>query len=182
MRLFIAIDFDKNIKAYLENIEIKLKNYCAKGSFTNKDNFHITLAFLGELEESNVSKIINTMKNSVLKITPFVLTIDKLGSFHKGNSNILWIGTRYSEKLTSLHKNLCYNLKNEGIDYDEKPLKPHITIGRQVILNKEIADIANTLNFDQQVKIPVNSITLMESKRINGKLTYVPLAEVSLKY
>lgn len=181
MRLFIAIDFDKNIKAYLENIEIELKNYCIKGSFTNIDNFHITLAFLGELGELNVPRVINAMENLASKFTPFVLTIDKLGNFNKGNSNILWIGTKYSEKLGSLHKKLCFNLKNQGITYDEKPLKPHITIGRQVILNKEIVELANSLNLDHQMEIPVNSITLMESKRINGKLTYVPLKVVSLK-
>ncbi|MFL0246100.1 RNA 2',3'-cyclic phosphodiesterase [Candidatus Clostridium stratigraminis] len=182
MRLFIAIDFDKNIKAYLENIEAELKNYCNKGSFTSIDNFHITLAFLGELEESTVSGVIKAMENSASKFTPFLLTFDKIGNFNKGNSNILWMGTSYSEKLTSLHKKLCINLKKEGIDYDEKPLKPHITIGRQVILNKEIIEIANSLNLDHQMKILINSITLMESKRINRKLTYVPLAEVSLKY
>jgi RNA 2',3'-cyclic 3'-phosphodiesterase len=180
MRLFIAIDLDKNIKAYLENIEIELKHYCIKGSFTNTANFHITLAFLGELEESNVSKVIKAMENSASKFTPFVLTIDKLGNFNKCNSNILWIGTKCSEKLTSLHKKICFSLKNQGIAFDEKPLKPHITIGRQVILNKEIAEIANILNLDNQMEIPVNSITLIESKRINGKLIYIPLSLVSL--
>lgn len=178
-RLFIAIDFDKSTKSYLENIKNKLENYCIKGSFTNIENFHITLLFIGELEEANVPKLLTALEAIASKHDAFNLTLDKLGSFKKGNANILWIGTNYSEKLVNIHKELSLSLKHEGIAFDEKPLKPHITLGRQVILRKEINELADLLSVDK-LTIPVNSITLMESKRINGKLTYIPQAILNL--
>jgi RNA 2',3'-cyclic 3'-phosphodiesterase len=180
MRLFIAIDFDKNIKTYFEHIKIKLENYCIKGRFTNIENFHITLIFIGELEESDVPKVLKTMEDAVSVYDTFNLTLDKLGSFNKGNANILWIGTIYNDKLVEIHKKLCFSLKHEGMPFDEKPLKPHITLGRQVILRNEINELVNLISIDK-LTIPVSNITLMESKRINDKLTYVPLAIFNLK-
>lgn len=180
MRLFIAIDFDKNTKVYLQNIQSKLKNYTIKGSFTNIENFHITILFIGELEEVKVPKLINALEASVSKHDTFNLTLDKLGSFKKGTSHLLWVGTNYNEKLVNIHKELCKTLKHEEIDFDEKPLKPHITLGRQLVLNKEINELINLINIDKPT-IPVSSITLMESKRINDKLTYIPLSNINLK-
>lgn len=180
MRVFIAIDFDKNIKSYFENITTKLKNYCIKGRFTHVENFHLTLQFIGELEEANISRLSNTMKEDVSKHDSFNLTIDNLGNFKKGNSNILWIGTNYSEKLVQIYEKLYLTLKHEGIAFDEKPLTPHITLGRQIILKKEINELINLITIDKII-IPVNNITLMESKQINDKLTYIPIASFPLK-
>lgn len=181
MRLFIAIDFDKNTKSYFQTIKTKLENYCIKGRFTYIDNFHITLLFIGELEELNVPKVFKAIEEAVSRQDTFNLTLDKLGNFKKGNSNILWIGTNYSEKLVQIHKELCVTLKYAGIAFDEKPLKPHITLGRQIILRKEIDELINLISIDKST-IPVSSITLMESKQINGNLTYIPLAVFSLKH
>lgn len=181
VRLFIAIDFDKDTKSYFETIKTKLENYCIKGRFTYTENFHITLLFIGELEELNVPKVFDAIEKVVSRKSAFNLTLDKLGNFKKGNSNILWIGTNYNEKLVQINKELCVTLKYEGIPFDEKPLKPHITLGRQIILNKEMDELISLISIDN-LTIPVTSITLMESKQINSKLTYIPLASFSLKH
>lgn len=179
MRIFIAIDFDENIKGYFENIKNQLKSYCIKGHFTNIENFHLTLQFIGELEEANIPKVLNAMEETVSKHSIFNLTISNLGNFKKGNSNILWVGTNYSKELLGLYKELSLNLNNQGISFDEKPLKPHITLGRQILLKKDINELINLMTINKII-IPVNTITLMESKRINDKLTYSPLFKINL--
>jgi 2'-5' RNA ligase len=179
MRVFIAIDFDKTIKTYLENIKNKLENYCIKGSFTRSDNFHLTLQFIGEFKELNITKLVNALEECVLKQPVFSLTLNKLGSFKKGDSHILWIGLNYSEELVRVYKELAHTLKHENIAFDEKPLKPHITIGRRVVFRKDAYEIQNLVAIDNLI-IPVANITLMESKQVDGKLTYIPLATFSL--
>ena len=179
MRIFIAIDFDKAIKTYFEAIKDKLENYCIKGSFTRRENFHLTLQFIGELEELSIPKLVSALEECILKHPAFSLTLSKLGSFKKGDAHILWVGLNHSEELVSIYKELAHTLKHENITFDEKPLKPHITIGRRVVFKKHVGDFENLLTIDNLI-IPVANITLMESKQVAGKLTYTPLATFPL--
>ncbi len=174
IRIFIAIDFDKGIKSYFEDIKHKVDNYCIKGNFTDINNFHLTLQFIGELEQFKVSKLSNALQECVSKQDTFSITLDRLGSFKKGNANLLWIGINHNENLIRIYEELSRTLRYEEIAFDEKPLKPHITLGRQVILKKDLAEIRDLLTIDKLV-IPVINITLMESTQVNGKLTYIPL-------
>jgi len=179
IRIFIAIDFDKSTKLYFQLVKSKLEQYCSKGRFTDIANFHLTLQFIGELEECNIPDLIDAIQACVSQHDSFRLTLDKPGIFKKGNSNILWIGINYSENLVKIHEKLCLVLKHKGIAFDEKPLRPHITLGRKIIFKKEIGELINLLTVDKMI-IPVNNITIMESKRVNGKLIYVPIATLPL--
>lgn len=181
IRIFTAIDFDKNTKSYFQNINDKLKVNCMKGRFTHIENFHLTLQFIGEVDKSYVPKVIDIMKECVSKQQPFNITLDKLGSFKRGNSNLMWIGINKSENLVAIHKELSFSLKNGKIPFDEKPLKPHITLGRDIILKKQLNEIVDLLPVDDLI-IPINNITLLESKHVNGRLTYIPLAIFSLNH
>jgi 2'-5' RNA ligase len=181
IRIFIAIDFDKDTKSYFEDIKTKLESYCIKGRFTHLENFHLTLQFIGELEQHNIPRLLNSLQECILNHHTFSLTLNKLGTFKKGNSNLLWIGIKDSKNLVEVYKQLGIALKNENIIFDEKPLKPHITLGRQVILKKEISELIELIAVDNLV-IPINNITLMESNHVNGKLTYTPIAMFPLNH
>jgi 2'-5' RNA ligase len=181
IRTFIAIDFNKETKSYFEYINKKLEIYCIKGRFTNIDNFHLTLHFIGELEQNNIRNLLTTLEKSITKHDGFSLQLDALGSFKNGNSNLLWIGIKDSKSLVEVYKKLTLALKDQNISFDEKPLKPHITLGRQIILTKELSELKDSLTIDNLV-IPVNNITLMESNHVNGKLTYTPIAIFPLKH
>lgn len=54
-----------------------LKNYTVKGRWTYKDNFHITLKFLGEIEIEAISKIEEAAKVAVKGIIPFTYDFQK---------------------------------------------------------------------------------------------------------
>lgn len=181
IRAFIAIDFDKNTKSYFEYINKELKSYSIKGRFTHIDNFHLTLHFIGELEQHNITNLLPTLEKCITKHDAFSLQLEALGTFKKGNTNLLWIGLKDNKSLVSVFKELSFALKHENISFDEKPLKPHITLGRQIILKKELSELKDSLTLDNLV-IPVNNITLMESNHVNGKLTYTPIAIFPLKH
>ena len=54
MRLFIALDLPERTADNLERSASQLKQLSAKGRFVAKQNYHLTLHFLGEVAESDV--------------------------------------------------------------------------------------------------------------------------------
>jgi len=180
LRVYIAIDFEDNIKSYFDKITSSIKNYCIEGSFTEKNNFHMTIRFIGEVDELQISKIKEVIDNAILKISPFELLINNLGVFKRKNTNILWIGIEQNAILSELHKELSKLLKESKIPFYDKLFMPHITLGRRVLFQEDIKDLENTIEFDKTT-IPVKAITLMASKEENGKLNGVPIYKVDLK-
>ena len=58
MRVFIAIDFEEEVKDYLDGIQNIIKENSRHGNFTQKENYHITLRFMGEVNKSDVDMLI----------------------------------------------------------------------------------------------------------------------------
>lgn len=174
MRLFIAVNFNHEITAKLENIIQKLKSQAVQGNFTRRENLHITLAFLGET--TKVSEIKKVMDN--VKIGAFQLTIEGFGKFPRSGGDIYWLGVEKNHQLEAIHDQLTAMLLESGFELDKKPFKPHLTLGREIILKE---------NFEQEVfakniapmRMKVEKISLMKSERINGKLVYT---EIYAKY
>ncbi|MEF1303914.1 2'-5' RNA ligase family protein, partial [Vibrio owensii] len=61
MRLFFALTFDQRSKSQLKQIQDKLQQQGIEGRYTYEDNFHITLAFLGESTEEQTQRLIEIL-------------------------------------------------------------------------------------------------------------------------
>ena len=72
--------------------------------------------------------------------------------------------------LITLQKELVIKLKDNGFKIEDRSFYPHITLIRQVMGLKPLKIIDSKLEIESMV----NKITLFESTRINGKLTYIP--------
>ncbi len=179
MRIYIAIAFEDKVKDYLEQITSDIKNHCTEGSFTRKNNFHLTVCFIGEADDIQIEKIKEVIDKAVLTIPSFELSLSNLGVFKRKNTNILWIGTRENPVLSELHKELSTLLSKNKIGFYDKLFTPHITLGRRVVFTEESIDLDNLIQYDR-IKIPVKAVTLMASKEVNGRLDGVPIYEAEL--
>ena len=94
MRVFIAIDLSKECKAYLSSIMREIRGiFNNRGTFVPLENFHITLSFLGERDESEVNMIEDAMKE--IAASPFsIFLTGELGHFSRSgrNGNTYFIG------------------------------------------------------------------------------------------
>ncbi len=204
MRLFFAIEFNEELKEYLFCIQKEIRQYCIGGNFTSKDNFHLTLRFIGEQSHHQAELLISALKatassleSSTKKFVPtcqlyekeihedsclgactseFELRLNKIGKFDRGNKKILWIGLQSSQELQALYNKLEINLLNNGYNKEERGFNPHITLAREVRI-EEFDQLVNKIKLND-IAIKVNAISLMESKRIDNKLCYVPLERV----
>ena len=179
MRVYIAIDFEDNIKNYFDKITSYIKRHCIEGSFTEKNNFHLTIRFIGEVDNIQITKIKEVIDRTALKVSPFKLLVNNLGIFKRKKTNILWLGIEQNAALSELHKELSILLKEFKIPFYDKLFMPHITLGRRVLFHEALEDLNNLIQFER-ISIPVKAISLMASKEENGKLNGMPIYQVNL--
>ncbi len=174
MRAFFAIEFPESIKEYLNQLQMSIKEKSISGNFTRKENFHLTLRFIGEINNNEFIKFKESIDEIALNQKDFHLTINKLGYFSRGNKKIVWAGIQPDEMLNQLYSKLERSLEYKGYKAEEKKYVPHITIGREIVLAEEFNKIEQTVNMDKAV-LTVKKVSLMESARLNGELKYIPL-------
>ncbi len=180
MRLFIAINFNENIKRKLQEIIEGLRKESKKGSFSRIENLHLTLAFLGEIEVERINNLKVIMDE--IEAEPFQIELSHLGAFNrKGSSeSIYWCGIKQNKILYNVQEKLVAMLKENNFYLDDKPFKPHITLARRCVLPKDFSlDNFNRLIVDDSMV--VNEISLMKSERINGILTYTEIYKKNIQ-
>lgn len=184
MRLFIGIQFKKEINDSIGTIINQLKANKVKGNYTRYENLHITLLFIGETKE--LEAIIKAIQEVIVKWRrgTLCLSFDGFDSFKRREGELLYIKVKGDENLEYLHQVILNRLKKEGLSLDEKELKPHITLARRLVFDKKkgnreelLARLSNSLITSP---IEINSISLLKSERIDGLLTYTPIKTYNL--
>lgn len=172
MRCFIAIELDDETRSILTDIQKKMQNTGVKGNFTRTENLHLTVKFLGEID----SRIFGEMKKLIEKISvchkSFVLTLDRIGKFDRGNRKIIWAGVSGIEALGRLFADVETGVLQILPIEKEKRYSPHITLAREAVVPD---DVHGDSVFNQRLShsFRVSGISLMESTRKDGVLTYV---------
>ena len=170
MRLFVAINFDGTTVNRLLALRNILKMRSTEGKFSEPQNMHLTLAFLGECDDKQAL----TAKKAVeaMQFEPFDLTVEKMGIFKQNNTNdrsavgnLWWAGVRPDAPLLALQKQLTAKLKEKGFALEKRKFHPHITLGREVVTDREPWHFAP---FGERVE----GIDLMKSERVRGRLVY----------
>lgn len=174
MRVFIAIEFQDKIKDYLKEIQDLTKAKSEKGNFTIKDNFHLTLKFIGEVDLTLIEKIKEAIDKAVIGHNNFKLYFNKIGKFPRGSKSILWVGLKIEKELYLLYDKIENELEKINIKKEERKFTPHITIGREVVLKEDFNNLLKEIEL-KKLAILVDKVSLMESTRVNGELKYIPL-------
>lgn len=169
MRLFIAINFKKGVKCKIQEIIRDIKCSSIEGKFVRNEHLHLTLEFFGNISEDRISDIINVMRK--VSTRGFLLKPNKLSCFSKNSGDIYYIGFKESDRLLNIQDNIHIMLLEKEFELENRAYTPHITIGRKVVLN-ENADIDKYIKPLGKIRIKVDSIELMKSEHIEGKLIY----------
>jgi 2'-5' RNA ligase len=164
MRLFIAINFNSEIKSGLVALRDELRSRSERGNFTRDENLHITLAFIGEVNPKEVDKIKAIL--DTVTFAPFAATVERLGTFSRGT--LWWAALREDKPLMDLQHEVEHKLALCGFEMDGRKYSPHITLGREVVTDAKPWKI-------EQFGETVSTVDLKKSERINGKLTYTSM-------
>lgn len=120
------------------------------------ENLHLTLHYMGQLE----LPVIAELRQAAAQIEPieFSLTLDRFGSFPA--AGVLWLGcSQIPEALTHLHQTLASQLLAVGIEPEQRPFQPHVTLMRHYkqALTAEQSSLAQPLDW------AVRQFALLES-------------------
>ena len=161
MRLFIASEIPEDVKEHIVKIQGNIDAAKNKIRFVNKDNIHLTLKFLGEVQPNNLEGIKNNLKKIAFK--PFSVVLDDIGVFPSENYiRVVWVGLKPEEPVLELQKNIDEALKK--LFKKEKDFKPHLTIARVKYIEdkKQFVDKLKQIKVDNK-KIEVDNFKLVKS-------------------
>lgn len=159
----------EQIKGYVNKIKIEEKQLVIV------ENYHITLSFMGAQPAATI-RCLRAVADTI-KAEPFALQLDQFGYWEK--PAVVWLGPRQvPAALDELVRLLNSRLQQCcGIVRDTQPYRPHVTLMRKV---KRTATLAPIFANSPGLNWWVSRFALMESKRVDGVLRYLPLEQWTL--
>lgn len=183
MRSFVAIDFSKQLKNRIAELQRELRSHAVTGRWKYIDNFHLTLKFLNEIDDSTTDLLDEELKRISSAAGNFKLNISGMGYFPGNNClRVIWLGLAgdlYS--LRSLQSKIYLNFKRHGFEPEKRDYTPHVTIGQDVVLRGNFEDLIKKIDFNSFPEIAVDKIYLYKSEQITNKRVYTPIREYVLK-
>lgn len=132
IRAFIAVEITPDLQADIGNLSYVLSKKIPGVKWVSKCNFHITLRFLGDLEEETIPGVQAVLDKIANRYLPIRCKFDGLGVFpHQRRPRVIWLGIKEgSTELTGLTDALNPELAKLGFGPGEKRYIPHLTMGR----------------------------------------------------
>ena len=168
MRLFIAIPFSEEFKGELLRVQNEMRSIGVQGNFSRKENLHVTVAFLGEVEDP--APALQALQS--VPVPEMTLSLSRLGNF----GELLWVGLSKNPALEQYVADVRRALDVAGVSYDKKKFRPHVTLVRRAEwpYDLQVSDLAEA----PRASMDVTRVCLMKSERLNGKLVYTPVGDV----
>lgn len=134
MRVFCAVELPAEVRARAAEHAALLRERFkeVRASWPRAENLHLTLKFLGEIEESRAALVSAAAARAAGESQPFGLTVEGAGAFPpRGAPRVLWLGVRdESGGLARLHGRLEAECAAAGFEREERPFHPHLTLAR----------------------------------------------------
>lgn len=133
MRTFIAIDFPQEILGKISEITTYFKTQTPPRAvkWVDAHKIHLTLKFIGELQESKLPETKSIIRDALQKFSTFTISVAGLGMFpNAGRPRVIWLGIQGEKSLVEIHNALDQNLTQIGIKSEKRDYHPHLTLGR----------------------------------------------------
>lgn len=187
MRAFIAIEISEEIRNALRQVQSHLKYAGADVKWVNKDNIHLTLKFLGEIDEKKADEVKSSLDAVAKETRKFEISLKDIGVFPKIDfPRVVWVGLdKGAGESTELAKKVDEELSKIGFQKETRPFASHLTIGRVRSSKNKQALKEKILSMDSpkptaQSPQPINSVTLFQSTLTPKGSIYTKLHEAKL--
>ena len=181
MRAFIAIDLPERIKSKIAELENDLKKCDLAFRWVKPENLHLTLKFLGNIDQEQVSKIKEAIAKVSGKFAAFETSFNGFGFFpNERRPRVFFISIDKEELLKSIATELEEELETLGFEKEGK-FKSHITLARIKDLRNIESLKAKIKNTQLDEKFPTDTISFYKSILIKEGPIYGKIARSSLR-
>jgi 2'-5' RNA ligase len=130
-RLFVAIDIPEDAREKLKSIQDALRPDIPGAKWVEPGGMHVTLKFLGPVEEAVVNDIEAVLEEAVRDKEPFKFSIRGLGGFPtKTRPRVVWAGIEDEGAMAGLAKPVERSMEWLGFKPEDRDFHPHITLAR----------------------------------------------------
>lgn len=132
IRTFIAIDISPAVRRRAAVLQDKLRESEVNASWTDPENIHVTMQFLGDVDETLVPEVCKRVAAAAAPFAPFHASFAQAGAFPAADRpRTVWIGVDEGrENLVELHHAVQESLIEMRFPRELRTYKPHLTIGR----------------------------------------------------
>jgi RNA 2',3'-cyclic 3'-phosphodiesterase len=175
LRLFVGIGFPPELKLRLSLLETRLPG----ARWVDAGNFHLTLRFIGEVDEARAADIDATLAR--VKARRFTLQLAGAGVFGHNKPRSLWAGVERQPDLAVLRDKIENALIRAGIEPEMRKFSPHVTLAR--LHNPGIAELREFLAANAAFRadpLPVERFSLIASFPTKAGSVYEDQADYPL--
>ena len=132
-RTFIGLDVGSHIRGRITDLQSALAACGADVKWVEPDNLHVTLLFLGELDDRELLDVCRAVSSATRREPPFPLRVSGVGAFPTPRRpKVIWAGiTDGADNLVRLHAAIETPLLDLGAyRREERAYTPHLTLGR----------------------------------------------------
>jgi 2'-5' RNA ligase len=152
IRSFIALELPQEMGAGLERVTGRLRSAAGEVRWVKTKDIHLTLKFLGEVEEERLPELIGCIEGCLRGIPPFSIAVRDLGAFPSDHSpQVIWIAAAdESGSLAGMQRSLEDGLACIGFKKEKRPFSAHFTLGRlksprgKEAVRRGLAELHNT--------------------------------------
>lgn len=182
IRSFLAVELTSDLRHELARLQDKLKQRWSNDlgrdvrvSWVRAESIHLTLKFLGDMDEQLVPRIQQAVEEVADAHRPVSVPLVRLGVFPRAQQpRVLWVGaseeweqSQEAGRLHTLHQDIEACCRVLDFTPESRPLNPHATLARIKGGERRMGQIIATSGvMDKSVSLPpliIDSIVLMKS-------------------
>jgi len=184
VRLFVAVNLPAAERRAAYEAAAPLRDARLPFKWVAEDSIHVTLRFLGEVEEARARPIGEALAAAVRPARPFDVTLGGVGAFPSlARPRVVWMGVERHPALELLANDVEKALMALAFEPELRPFHPHLTLGRAERSARPAAlsgleHLAAAIEY--QGAIVVESVDLMQSVLTPKGATYTVLSRAAL--
>jgi len=185
MRCFVAIELPDAVRRRLADLQARLADLGRAVRWTRPESIHLTLKFLGEVPDGQVSEVCTLARQIAEKYYAFDLEVAGTGCFPlRGPVRIVWIGvSQPSPLLLNCQADCEAGYAELGFEAENRAYSPHLTIGRvnDPSVGQRIRQALREFETFSAGGFTAHELTVFQSVLRPGGSIYTPLARAAFR-
>ena len=183
VRTFVALLIPPDWAAHLGALAATLAAGTGGLSWVKPENLHVTLRFLGDLDETAVDRARTAVSQALALATAPRARLGPLGAFpNLSRPRVLWVGlSEGADAVSALAATADEGLRDAGFGPSDRPFRAHITLARVREGARGLETLLKAANPEPPAAALLDRVAVMKSDLHPSGSRYTALQEVRLR-